>query len=365
VVRFLRVLKRLGIAAVVALACAGTAEAGNDTSLAQARRDVDASDYLAARSDLVAALNSGTADPDQLAEIYRLSGIVEAALGDTAAATTAFSKWLALDPRAELPAGTSPKITRPFDAAAKKKPGKLELKPETSAEPPHLAIVVESDPLKLVARARVYVSVDGQPEKKLEATNNGKGKLELDLPRGKRLDVRVEALDEHGNTVALVGSRDVPIVITGSDQASGLKPQASGTEKTENPETPPKDTGTKIEVHVDATPNERPIALKWWLWGGVAVVMAGGATYFGLQARSEADELRKLNADSQNHQFSEAQAVQSRADRDAMLFNIGMIGAGVIAVGAGILYLTEPRAETHMAAVPTQGGAAVVLGGSF
>ena len=320
---------------------------------------------MAARNDLVAALNAGSADPDQLAEIYKLSGIVEAALGNAPASTAAFAKWLALDPHAELPAGTSPKIMRPFEAAAKKKPGKLELKPETSADPPHLALVIESDPLKLVARARVFVSVDGKPEKKLEAASR-KGKLELDLPKGKRLDVRVEALDEHGNTVALVGSRDVPIVITGAEaapEASGLRPQASGPEK---PVATSVDASTKIEAHGDEV-HERSIALEWWLWGGVAVAFAGGATYFGLQARSDADELRKLNADSQNHQFSEAQAVQSRADRDAMLFNVGMVGAGVLAIGAGILYVTEPkaRAETHVTAVPTPGGAAVVLGGAF
>src|SRR3569623_2395803 len=103
-----------GLAVLAVLALVGSARAD---SLGDARKAVDNSDYLTARSLIEKALDDGTASPADLADIYRIKGIVEAALGNTAAATTAFGKWLALDPKAELPPGTSPKITRPIAAA--------------------------------------------------------------------------------------------------------------------------------------------------------------------------------------------------------------------------------------------------------
>jgi hypothetical protein len=101
------------------------------------------------------------------------------------------------------------------------------------------------------------------------------------------------------------------------------------------------------------------------MWGGAAVPVGAGGAYFGFAARSEADTLNKLNADSQDHTFDEARAVQDRASRDVTLFNVGMGVAGAFAIGATILYLTEPHMETRMAVVPQQGGGAVVVGGRF
>src|SRR5689334_11578885 len=99
------------IAAAVTLAVAVDVRA---EPLDDARKAVDASDYAAARPLVVQALEAGTASPDELAEIYKLTGIVESALGNTSGATDAFGKWLSLDVKGSLPFGTSPKIMRPF-----------------------------------------------------------------------------------------------------------------------------------------------------------------------------------------------------------------------------------------------------------
>jgi hypothetical protein len=340
---------RRAVAALAVLALAGSARADD---LADARSAVDQSDYFAARAKVDKALTDGTASPDELAELFKLKGIVEAALGNSAAATTAFGKWLALDPKAALPAGTSPKITRPFDAAqqqaAHRQP--IKIKAETTADPASVTVVIESDPFLMIAKARVFVRVDGGAEKTLDGT--GKTKIKIDLPPGKRLDLRVQALDDHGNRVAEVGTTDVPLVIVG--------PAA---------ESPPPHVLVNRAPHARPHPEEpvhaRPLYLKWWLWSGVAVAVGAGGAYFGFAARSESDQLNKLNADSQDHRFDEALAIQSRADRDATLFNVGMGVAGAVAIGAVVLYLTEPHAEARVAAVPTQGGATVVLGGHF
>lgn len=332
------------------LALAGPAHADG---LGDARKAIDNSDYDAARGLVDKAFASGGASPADLAELYKIKGTVEAALGNTAASTTAFGKWLALDPKADLPSGTSPKITRPFAAAQKQAEHRepIRVKAETASEPPSVTLVVVSDPFMMVAKARVYVRVDGGNEQKLEAA--GEKKIKIPLPTGKRLDLRVVALDEHGNHVAELGTTDVPLVIT------------TNVEVVEHKEpVPPKHVVTAAPV-APAPVSERPLYLKWWMWGGAAVVVGAGGAYFGMQARDESDTLAKLNADSANHTFDEARAVQDRANRDVLLFNVGMGVAGAFAIGATILYLTEPHAETRMAVVPQAGGGAVVVGGRF
>ena len=339
-----------GLAVLAVLALVGSAHAD---SLGDARKAVDNSDYLAARGLVEKALDDGTASPSDLADIYRIKGIVEAALGNTAAATTAFGKWLALDPKAELPPGTSPKITRPFAAAQKQAEHRepIHVKTETASDPPSVTLVVTSDPFMMIAKARVYVRADGGKEHKLEGA--GEKKISIELPKGKRLDLRVQALDEHGNRVAELGTTDVPIVITTNEE-----PVVAHA-----PPLPPK---PKAKAPVAPAPvHARPLYLKWWMWGGAAVLAGAGGAYFGMQARDESDALAKLNADSANHTFDEARAVQDRADRDVTLFNVGMGVAGAFAIGATILYLTEPRAETRMAVVPQANGGAVVVGGRF
>ena len=342
---------RWGLAVLAVLALVGTARGDN---LADARKAVDASDYDAARTAIDKALADGTQGPEELADLYRMKGIVDAAEGSTAAATTSFGKWLALDPKAALPTGTSPKITRPFDAAKDQAKSRdpVKVKTETTSDPPTVKLVVVSDPFMMISKVRVHVRADGGKETTVE----GRKKLPIDLPKGKRLDLYVEALDDNGNRVAVLGSSEVPIVITGA----GGHDEVVVTKK-------PDDHGKPLPPGPAVVQDEhpRPLYLKWWMWTGAAVAVAAGGTYFGMQARSETDHLNQLNANSQDHTFDEAKAVESDARRDVLLFNIGMGVAGAFAIGAAVLYVTEPHAETHVAAVPTNGGGAVVVGGHF
>ena len=137
-----------------------------DDPLAQARQAVAESDYASARPELAAALEAGGHGPEDMAEIYRLSGIVAAALGDAKAATDAFTHLLVLSPAAQLPAGTSPKIKRPFEAASRflKAHAPIEVKLDTVSTPPTITLVVVSDPLDMIARAHVAFTIDGGAE---------------------------------------------------------------------------------------------------------------------------------------------------------------------------------------------------------
>ncbi|HSD87519.1 MAG TPA: hypothetical protein VLB44_08385 [Kofleriaceae bacterium] len=327
--------------------------------LADARKAVEGSDYLTAQPALEKALKAGTAGPADLAEIYKLTGIVEGALGNADISQTAFGKWLALDPKGSLPPGTSPKITRPFTAAQKEaqKKGPLQAKAETQDNPPAVTLVVENDPMKMIVGARVYFTVDKGKEQTLEA--EGKDSIKLELEKGKRLDLRLHGLDEYGNHVVELGSKDVPIVITSSGETKPdivIDKKDRDLLKTKPPPPPP------------ATP--RSWYLQWWLWGSVAVVATATTGYFGYKTKQDIDEIDRLNANSLDYQWHDAQVVESRARSHLLVTNIAAGTAGVFALGAAILFLTRPDTgenvdATKVTVTPTRGGGAIVLGGHF
>jgi hypothetical protein len=370
----------------------------DDASLAEARRDLDQSDYLAARTAVSAALEAGGASPVELEEIYKLSGIVEAALGNTDAAINAFERWIVLDGKAALPAGTSPKIVRPFQSAAAraKHLSPLKVKTETSAKPASIAIVVVSDPLAMIARTRVVVRNDGKSDQTLVS---GEGRrMAIDLPSGSRLELRIQVLDAHGNRLVELGTSAAPIVITGAvrtedregrDDRAGrdeLDPRVERSQRREQDdrqdrhdrqdrqdghdraESAPLAPAAATTAATSSSPSAaRPLYLKWWIWGGAAGAIGLGATLFGLAGHSASDELQQLNANSAQHDFSEAQSAESRAQRDYLLFEVGIVVAGACAVGGAVLYLTEPKrtVEPRITAVPVRGGGAVMIDGRF
>lgn len=339
----------------MAVLLAGLASPGHaDGTLDGVKAAVDASDYLSARTQLTQLLAKGDNSPEDMGEIYRLSGVVAGALGESKVALEAFKRCLALAPKAALPLGTSPKIMRPFTEAqaffTTHEP--LKIKAETAATPPSVTVSVVSDPLAMIIRARVIATVDNAAPNTLEKPVAAE--VTIALPDGARIDLRVVALDEQGNRLAEVGSADVPIVIVGTGAAPLVIPVKS----------PPKQIG-------ESPPRSpRPLYFKWWLWGGAAVALAGGATYFAFGARSAKSELDELNAHSVDHDFDEATSIESRGKRDALLTNIGYGAAGTFAVVSVILFLTEPRASeerrvTTVTPVPIRGGGAVVLGVPF
>jgi hypothetical protein len=335
-------------AAVLMFAVAPDARAD---ALADARKAVEGSDYPAARTLLTTALEAGKARPDELAEIYKLTGICEGALGNAAGAGEAFGKWLSLDAKGTLPFGTSPKIMRPFTAAQDKakKTGLVEAKAETDDDPPAVTLVVVNDPQKLIVGAKVYFRVDKQAEQTLEGDGNDRIKLELET--GKRIDLRLHAVDKYGNHVVELGSKEVPIVITSTGKTKTI--------------IDPKDTALVTKKPTEP-PTPRAWYAQWWLWGIGTVVATGTAGYFAWQTRQDVNELNYLNDNSLAHPFSDAQAVESRARRNLLVTNITAGVAGAFALGTAILFFTRPdTSESRVAVTPTAGGGAIVFGGHF
>jgi hypothetical protein len=340
---------------VVVLAFARVAAA--DDELDKARSAVESSDYDAARAALDTALHAGDASPEDLAEIYKLTGIVQGALGDTDAATKAFAAWLELDPKGKLPDGTSPKIGRPFRTAsdqAKKKKTAVDVKAVTATLPPTITLVVGNDPSHLISKARVIVVADG----KAEQTIDGKPGVAIDLPHGGRLDVRALALDEQGNHVFEVGSKTVPLVITGAETDDERERRLARDVKVVKRE----------ERRAPVAPAKpRPWYFRWWAWGGAAVVMTATTAVFAYETHSDLDEIAQLNRNSLDHQWHDEQVVEERANRNLLIADIAAGATGVFALGATILYLTRPHVleSAPVAAVPMRGGGQIVIGGRF
>jgi hypothetical protein len=341
-----------GCAAAMLLAWATPARA--EVSVDTARAAIEASEYLKARADLTALMGMGISGPNELAEIHRLYGIVAGALGETQVATVAFQLALALNPKMTLPVGTSPKIGRPFASAQGffKTREPLKIKTETTVLPPTVTLVVQSDPMSMVARARVTFSVDGGAEQTREETGKNKTRITIALPEGARIDLRVVALDTMGNRVGEIGSADVPIVIVGG---KSVVPDV-----TKDP---------KKVVIAPPPPAQRPTYLQWWVWGGATVVFAGTGSVLGLAALTAKNDLVELNATSPGHTFDEAKQLESKARTRVLLTNITYGAAAVCGVTAAILYFTRPRAGTErrtaIVPVPVGRGGAIVLKGRF
>jgi hypothetical protein len=316
-----------------------------------ARKAVDGSDYVNARTALDAALREGSAGPAELAEIYRLTGIVEAALGSASSSERAFARWLALEPKASLPPGTSPKITRPFNAAQQDTKG-VSVKAETRDDPPSISLVVTSDPLKMIAGAKVYFVTDRKAEQTLEA--EGKGKITIELGIGKRIDVRLHAVDQYGNRVVELGTKDVPIVITSSGTAKQIDPA---------------DRDLLVRKKQDAEPAApRPLYFQWRVWSAGTIVTTGVTAYFAWRTLGAVARLEYLNANSLAYRWSDAQEAERSARRNLLATQIAGGVAGAFLVGATILYLTRPPTSErplYTTVAPVGGGGAVVMGGRF
>ena len=184
--------------AIAALVLAiGATHAGANPALDRARTAIVASDYLGAKTALTEALAAGDAHPDELVEINRLTGTIAAGLGDTTAAVAAFERALALSPKLALPAGTLPKITRPFATAQAFFTTHLPLavKVDTTPAPPAVRVAIGSDPLGMIAGARATVRVDGGTEQVIDRPVQD-GAIAFELPRGHRIDVRVIVRDD-------------------------------------------------------------------------------------------------------------------------------------------------------------------------
>ncbi len=299
------------------------AAASGPRLLAQARAALEAVDYPGAQALCTRALAAGGMSPAQTAAAHRLAGEVAAALGDAAAAREQFARYLALQPGAMLGADVSPKITEPFAAARAELHGQqLSASAAAGRADGAVRVAVEADdPLQMIESVRV------KTEAGAEVSARG---LSVELPAlgDGAVDLTVSALDAAGNELW-----------TGAVRLVAARP-------------PPRH-------------HRVPGWARWPTWTVVAVASGGATAYFGWRAGKDQDDLDRLNANSSQHTFDEAMAIQDRGRRDTLLTNIGL-GVTVAAATAAIItaVIDRPGVEVQPA-VTARGGASVSVAVRF
>lgn len=305
---------------VVALAIVGTsatafAEPANP-DLDKAKEQYADLFFEEALVSLQKALQIGVADKEQTAEIYLLTGMVTATLDQAGAAKSNFIKFLSIDPDGKLPEGQSPKITGPFKAAKKVVGGKgIEIAHAIkSTSPPRLLLVVKNDPANLVAGAHARYWEGGDNEKTTLAP--GKGEINIQLG-DKATGVVLSAVDEYGNVLATIGSRDDRIKLEGGSVVVEPDP---------DPGDGDKDDGKGFRY--------------WWVVSAaVTVGFAAGGTVLGLSASNKVSEIEDAIDNSSDFEFStDVKPLEDKAKDQALYANIAFGAAGVGAIVTAILF---------------------------
>ena len=350
--QFLRGSRAVAVALAIAMYVAPAAARADESShLATARQALAALKYEQALHALEKALYSGKHGPEDMKTIYRMMGEIQAALGQQAEADRNFRSLLALDPAAELARGISPKIQQPFQAARTymSSRGRLAVTCKVDAAAAAVVLEVKADPADLVGGARVVYRLADGSEQTLEAT--GRGSHTLRVPTTEPVTLICAALDEHGNRLSEIGSWSEPLRL----EPARPEPQ------------PPA-------VSIDAAPRREapapPLYGRWYLWTAAAVVAGGGGGYFAWQAGQAEEELERLNQNSPDHSFSEAEAIERRGKRNALFANISFGAAGAFAIAAVVSLVLEPDAPaaegaTALAPLLLQEGAGLSVAVTF
>jgi hypothetical protein len=196
---------RSGALAVLVLAFSSPAAA----QLERAERAFADVDLEGTRDAARTALEAGGLSRDDVVRALRLLGLSEAALGENQAAYASFVRMLALDPEASLERSIAPQLRGPYLEARGYWSGpRFEV--ELVAGPSAVVARVR-DPLGIARTLRLRARVDTAAEyRDRQAPASPEVAFAVEGYEGYAEAVLV-ALDEHGNTVAALGSEAVPI----------------------------------------------------------------------------------------------------------------------------------------------------------
>jgi hypothetical protein len=251
--------------------------------------------YREAVASCTRALQSATAG--ERTELYVLIGSSLAATGDADQAQRVFVSLLAVDPRAELPKGASPKLREPFEAArALAAPVQLSARlVEAPREGGEAVVLAEVHDGAAQPVTEVTLTVDGAVARAARTAEPAR----LTVPAGSRgASARVRALDLLGGelaSVTLALSQTEPVAIE------------SG----------------------------RPAALSWKTWlvaGAVFAVLGGAALAWAATAYPQARAASDVYA---------AQGLHAQGDGASVASYVGFGLAGAAALGAVILFATR------------------------
>jgi len=234
--------------------------------LDQARAAYDALQLDDARIALDRALRDPSNQRDQLVEIYRLKGLVEASMGQPIAAKRAFSQMLVLRPELQLPDDISPKITNAFEAARASLPGERGVLLESAAP----AEILMGHDAELPLRVNDTLGMVEQIVVRYRVAN--RDPVEVLLTRADHGLLKIPA--------AALPTRAAPYQVA-------LEAVAQSAYGAELVRLDPDSSAAHVQVVAEFTEEPIPIYQRWWLWAGVAggvalVATAAGVTVWAL-----------------------------------------------------------------------------------
>jgi hypothetical protein len=288
---------------VVILLLLATATARAD-KLADARKAVDEARFDEARKLLVEAIDAGGNPPVAVRQIYELSASTAIVLGERDLGEQYYRRWLALDPNAKLPAGSSPKLVEVFVAAQAYMAAHGRLVVRASRLGEHeVEVVVDSDPL---AMATAAISPTG-----IRASFGADRKARVD---GLRDAMTIAILDEHGNGLLDLAVPALTVISI------------------------PDSRVTRVPMEP-----KRSVITRWQTWAipSAAFLIAGGI--LGAIAVTEHDELDNAIANSGLNFFPDVEAKQRKVRQHATLA-IGLgATAALLAIPAVVFYVRAQR----------------------
>lgn len=309
--------------AVLALCASGAAA---DTRIDDARKAIDEVRFDDAQRSLIAVLEAGGSSPATVREIYKLLGASAVALGKTDDAEKYYRAYLALDPKASLDAGTSPKLRAPFDAAKSyiTANGPLDVVAEHVADGVRVRVI--SDPLALVRTARI-----------------GETSVAL-VDRGALVAAAIGpvlVLDRYGNVL-------VEVAVTGAPAADPALDPADA------PPPPPPAMPT-------ASPEQRPLGTGFYVLAVPTGLLLAAGVGFGAASFLYNSKVQVALKNSSAHYYTD---VVDRQKKVTLFWKLSAIigGAGlVLAIPTAILY-KRSRDTMVVPYVDGDGAGATVVG---
>ena len=310
---------------------------GQPEPLEPARRALSEAQFDKAKKLLSEAHAAGELDPSNLAELYRLQGETLAAMGNESGALVSFRSLLALEPDSALGDLVSPKITAVLEAARESMDGQFLVAEHTvDIENRRIELVISSDPLAMIVGARVFYSrVDGSEAELIVDAKVGPSVI--DVPSQATGPLALVLTDSRGNRArawSLPAFPDGAAIFGGSEGSASSRPA---------------------------------LWSRWWLWAGAAGVVGITGTAFGLASRSAQSDLDSALASPEQHFYSDAKAIENKAQARATVANLAFVGAVGLGAVAGLLFYREGSRESSIALTPSADGhsATMQLRGRF
>ncbi len=279
--------------------------------LDDARTAEAALDYDKALTLVERVIASGAATyPAKLVELELMAGRLAAGLDRRSQAEGHYARALAIDPAAALPAGTSPKLVDPLDAArAHSSPLKLSVIAVDGA----VSFLVDADALGLVRGIALTIAEANGTRRTLVE----RGATRLAVPAGATA-IEVAAIDAHGNVV-YKGVPPAPVVAP-----------------------PPR----LIE---DKHPG---VATRWSTWAVVTGVVLGAGAFSAWRFNIAQHDWDRLHDEPNLHDYSELTTVEDRGRRWGLAANIAFGVAAATGVATIVLYYRQ-RTGSRVLVSPT------------